>query len=179
MHARGVHLLLQAAQHSPEVQYHFLYRQWHTGYTSLDATQQAIRTHGLTHVRLTNAALENMPAVYNQHHFTVIPFTTADGGKECPNSLVEGLACGLPVLITSVSPFAYFVDAQQCGVVFEPTPAGLVAAVEQGMRQYATLSANALGAAHTYFSEEVFLHRMAQAYDDVLAHARWRKARHA
>jgi glycosyltransferase involved in cell wall biosynthesis len=168
MHARGVHLLLQAAQHSPEIQYHFLYRQWNTGYTSLAATQQAISAHGLRHVQLTNTVVANMPALYNAHHFTVIPYTTSAGGKECPNSLVEGLACGLPVLITSVSPFAYFVDEQQCGIVFEPTPACLVAAVEKGMSRYAELSANAVRAARAYFSQTVLFQRFAKIYQEVV-----------
>ena len=142
MEGRGVYLLLQAAKESPDIRYHLLYRTWQHGYTSLAATAKWLETEHLPNVMLTNSVISNMPCTYSEHHFTVIPYTRHDGGKECPTSLVEGLACGVPVLISSVSPFAYFVAEHRCGMVFEPTPSSLVAAVETGAQQYADLSTN-------------------------------------
>jgi hypothetical protein len=78
------------------------------------------------------------------------------------------LACGVPALISSVAPFAYFVERHQCGVVFEPTPRGLVAAVEDGMRRFTDLSASAVRTAHSFFSETLFVQKMAHMYREIL-----------
>ncbi len=167
MEKRGVNLLLRAAQDSPDVRYRLLFRPWRTGYTSLEPTRQCIETHALVNVQLTNSAVSNMPEVFRQSHFLVIPYTTPDGGKECPNSLVEGLVCGLPALISSAAPFAYFVEQHKCGVLFDPNPKGLIAAVEEGVRRYGELSNNALESSRALFSQDRVLHQMAHVYRNV------------
>jgi glycosyltransferase involved in cell wall biosynthesis len=167
MEGRGVYLVLQAAKENQDIQYRLLYRKWKRGYTSFAATAKCIADEGLSNITLTNSIVDNMVHTYNQHHFTVIPYTQSDGGKECPLSLVEGLACGLPALISSVSPFAYFVAEHKCGVVFEPTSSCLVEAVETGMRQYAKLSVNAIATAQRYFSEVSMVQQIARVYQDI------------
>jgi glycosyltransferase involved in cell wall biosynthesis len=168
MDARGVNLLLMAAKTSPDIHYRLLYRRWKNGYTSLQSTENLIAGCRLENVTLTNNIIHDMPSIYNEHHFTVIPYTRSDGGKECPNSLVEGLSCGLPALITSVSPFAYFVEEHECGVVFDPTPSRLITAVELGMKRYRELSNNAIRTANTYFSQDKLLARVDRIYREIL-----------
>jgi glycosyltransferase involved in cell wall biosynthesis len=106
-----------------------------------------------------------MPGLYRDHHFTIIPYACSNGGKECPNSLVESLACGRPVLISSISPFAYFIEENQCGIVFDPTPASLIVAIEKGMKNYRNLSSRAAVIANKYFSQEKLLQRMSEIYE--------------
>jgi len=77
-----------------------------------------------------------MSKIYIEHHFTVIPYTTSGGGKECPKSLVESLACGIPALITDVSTFAYFIRENLCGIVFSAEPHALVQAIKDGWEIY-------------------------------------------
>jgi L-malate glycosyltransferase len=169
MQNRGVYLLLEAAQMNPQVHYHLLYREWSSGYTSLAATAKWLETRDLENVTLTNSTVANMHCLYSNYDFTIIPYTEAKGGKECPTSVVEGLACGLPALISSYAPFAQFVAQHKCGVVFDPTPSSLVAAVEKGMRQYPELSANAVNVSHHYFSLDQLLRKMTQLYREVLS----------
>jgi glycosyltransferase involved in cell wall biosynthesis len=109
-----------------------------------------------------------MSTLYRQHHFTVIPFTTPDGGKECPNSLLEGLACGVPVLISSVAPFAGFVARHDCGEVFDPTPEGFKAALDRGMSRWQLLSANARSTASANLSQDRALARYGEIYAECL-----------
>jgi glycosyltransferase involved in cell wall biosynthesis len=168
MTRRGVYLLLDAAKLSPDVQFHLLYREWNSGYTSLAATKRWLELTRLDNVTLTNSVVADMSSLYCDYNFTVIPYTTSDGGKECPTSAVEGLACGLPALISSQAPFAEFVVEHNCGIVFDPTPSSLVAAVEAGMRQYGKLSTNAVKVAHKHFSLQRSLQRIAQLYRDIL-----------
>jgi hypothetical protein len=72
-------------------------------------------------------------------HFTLVPYTRADGGKECPTSVVEGFVRGLPTLIFPVAPFTEFVAQNKGGVAFDPTPDGLVSALEFGILRYRRL----------------------------------------
>jgi glycosyltransferase involved in cell wall biosynthesis len=168
LEGRGVPLLLTAAQATPEVHYHLLYRRWRTGYTSLHTTQKLIARQELRNVTVTDSIVADMPAVYNQHHFTIVPYTRPDGGKECPNSLIEGLACGLPALVSSACRIADFVERQRCGVVFDPTPLGLVNAIARGTLDYRDLSKQATITAHEFFSQETFRIKMAKIYDAIV-----------
>ena len=168
MQNRGVYLLLEAARMSDDVQYHLLYRKWASGYTSLAATEGWLNKHCLRNVTLTNYAVQDMHRLYQQYDFTVIPYTTPDGGKECPTSALEGLACGLPTLISSVVPFADFVDEHECGVVFDSTPCGLVRAIEAGVRRYRELAVNAATVARRYFALRTSLKRMEHLYTEIL-----------
>jgi glycosyltransferase involved in cell wall biosynthesis len=164
--SRGVLLLLESAKLEPKINFHLLYRQWQSGYTSLAPTVNLLKSGSMPNVFLTNKNVPDMLAVYREHDFTVVPYTTLDGGKECPTSSVEGLACGIPALISTKAPFAEFIAEHKCGVVFDPTPQGLVTAVETGMAQYGELSANAVRVAAEYFSLDKYLNRMTLVYKE-------------
>jgi glycosyltransferase involved in cell wall biosynthesis len=168
MKSRGVLLLLEAAKLRSEIKFRFLYRQWKSGYTSLAATIRLLKSNAPKNVTLTSNNVTDMSSVYRDHDFTVIPYTIPEGGKECPTSSVEGLACGVPAIISSKAAFAEFVADHKCGVVFDPTPDNLVAAIETGVRQYGALSANAARVARKYFSLENLLKRMTQLYSEVI-----------
>jgi glycosyltransferase involved in cell wall biosynthesis len=169
MTGRGVDLVLEAAKANPDIHYRLLYRPWKSGYTSLRPTRELISSYALANVMLTNSIIQDMASIYNSHHFTLIPYTQPDGGKECPNSLIESLSCGIPVVISSISRFAYFIDEHKCGVVFKPMPHDLVTAIEAGMAQYEELSRNAVITAHQYFSKELYINRMKNIYQKILS----------
>jgi glycosyltransferase involved in cell wall biosynthesis len=168
MKERGVYLLLDAAVSDPSFKYEFLYRDWRNGYTSLPVTRNAIAERKLGNVQLTSTVQTDMHRVYTQHAFTVVPFTSKAGGKECPNSAVESLACGVPVLVSSACPFSTFVEEQGCGVVFEPTPAGLVNAASEGLARWRELSRRARAAAEEYFDARKTLESYESIYRSAL-----------
>ncbi|HMB71113.1 MAG TPA: glycosyltransferase [bacterium] len=163
LEARGVPLLIDAARQAPEMSVRLLYRQWRSGYTSLAPTEEAVR--GLANVELVRESVKDMAGEYPGHHFTVIPYTTPDGGKECPNSLLEGMACGVPALVSDAAPFAEYVRQHGCGEVFEPTPAGLAVAVERGLARWDERSRAARTAAERDFDRRVTLRRYEEVYD--------------
>jgi glycosyltransferase involved in cell wall biosynthesis len=168
MEGRGVGLILETARRYSGVNFRLLYRKWRTGHTSYNPTREWIERHGLRNVVLTNSAEQDMAAVYRKHHFTIIPYTTPEGGKECPNSMVEGLACGVPVLLSSVSPFTRFVNDNRCGIVFDPSPESLSQAIQAGMGCYEELSKNAVETANRYFSAESVYQKMEAIYGELL-----------
>jgi len=165
---RGVPLLLDCAEAAAHADFSLCYRRWASGYTSLGPTKAMMDDRNLANVNLTDSVVADMGALYRRHHFTVIPFTTPDGGKECPNSLLEGLACGVPVLISSVAPFAEFVQRHDCGEVFDPEPRSFRAALDRGAQRWHTLSAQARTCAEHYFSAKRALGRYGEIYAQCL-----------
>jgi glycosyltransferase involved in cell wall biosynthesis len=152
--ARGINLLIDTAKLLPETSFHLIFRKWATNYTSLNATRSLLHKKKLKNVQLLDVVINDMSKIYIEHHFTIIPYTTREGGKECPNSLVESLACGIPVLISDVSPFAYFIRENHCGIVFSAEPHALVKAINDGWKIYNELKKKARSVAKEYFSQK-------------------------
>ena len=148
---RGVFVLLDAAMQARRASFRLLYRRWNGAYTSLEPTRQAVLARGISNVEVVDAVVDDISAEYQRSDFTVIPFTQRTGGKECPNSAIESLACGVPVLISRECPFARFVEEHSCGVAFDPSPEGLVAAVEEGLSRWSDLSIAARRVAEEHF----------------------------
>ncbi len=164
---RGVRLLLRtAALDKQRLRLRFLYRPWRTGYTSLDATRQAIRDLQLENVELTNSAVDAMHDLYPGHDFTVIPYTAPGGGKECPASALESLACGVPVLVSSMCRFSKFIEENRCGAVFEPSPESLLHAVRDASSRHAELSRNARRAAEAHLDVRALLKGYERLYQE-------------
>ena len=167
MPSRGVDLLLETARRDPNLSMQLLYRPWDGAYTSLDETVRRIEELELRNVELTNEVVPDMAALYGAFDFTVIPFTTPDGGKECPNSALESLAAGVPVLCSRACPFATFLENEGAGIAFDPHPQGLIEAVEAGLRAWPELSVAARRAADRHLSQERLLESYTRLYDEV------------
>jgi glycosyltransferase involved in cell wall biosynthesis len=167
MEARGVHLLLETAQMYPDLRLRFLYRTWRSGYTSLEATRKVILDKDIQNVDLTDGIVEDMADVYRRNDFSVIPFLTSDGGKECPNSALESLACGVPVLVSRACPLSRFVEENGCGVLFDPNPGSLRDAVSRGLAEWAQLSHAARRTAEKHLEPGRLFEFYAKLYEEV------------
>lgn len=165
--ARGVCFLLEVAKKYSAIDFSLVCRPWSRGNTAERAVVQRIRDEGLQHVALLQGVQKDMQSIYQEHDFTVIPYTSVDGGKECPRSLVESLACGVPALISEVAPFAPFVREHDCGCVFEGTPEGFANALEAALSAYETISGNASRIAREFFDLSGTLREYGRIYDEV------------
>jgi len=165
---RGVYLLLEAARACPEIQFSLLFRKWRTGYTSMKAVEDNLAANPASNITLTNEAVQNMAEMFQRHHFTIIPFTSPAGGKECPNSMVESMACGIPALVSTCAPIAKFVDQTSSGVCFDPNVPSLLRAIDEGMSRWDSLSSNARKVAEKYFSLDAVLNSYAALYDSAI-----------
>jgi glycosyltransferase involved in cell wall biosynthesis len=163
LEARGVDFIIDKARLHPELTFHLLGRKWDGGYTSLNIAKALINKNNLKNVITTNSIVADMSQIYKAHHFTIIPYTQSDGGKECPNSLIESLACGVPILISNISPFAYFVQENKCGAVFSFNENDFIFAIEECLENYELLRKNARNAAVNYFDQQ----KVFQFYDDL------------
>ncbi len=95
-----------------------------------------------------------MGELYRRHHCTVIPYMTADAGKECPRGLIESMTCGVAILISDAAPFSSFAAKHNCGCVYKRNVEGFALALEAGLRSYLQIGKNAEECAHTYFDRE-------------------------
>jgi len=161
---RGVYLLLEAARACPEIQFHMLFRKWRNGHTSIKAVQDNLAMNPAPNIIITNEAVKNMAEMFQRHHFTIVPFTSPVGGKECPNSMIESLACGIPVLVSTCVPMAEFVEQTSSGVCFDPNVPSLLRAIDEGMSRWDSLSCNARKAAEKHFSLDAMLNAYADLY---------------
>jgi glycosyltransferase involved in cell wall biosynthesis len=110
---RGISLLVDVARQLPDVDVVLLWRRW----GDVKAAQSAVNALNPTpnlHFRLEDAP--DMQQVYQAVHATICCFE-AGFGKSCPTSVVEGLACGRPTILSDTVAMASLVAAEQAGVV--------------------------------------------------------------
>jgi len=164
---RGVDLLLEAARRFPQVDFCVVTRPWNSGGAAQRLLVEKVRDHGLGNVQVLNGLQERMEELYRRYDFTVIPYTTVDGGKECPRSLIEALACGVPILISEVAPFASFVAVHDCGRVFPCSPEGLISTLEDALSSYHVISENAVRVSREIFDLRHTLRQYGAIYDEL------------
>lgn len=115
---RGVWFQLEVAAALPAVEIFALTWPWRSGESAATAVRARLREARIGNVQLLDGAGTDMPALHASMDFTVIPYISATGGKECPRSLIESMACGVPVLISGCAPFSQFIEASGCGAAF-------------------------------------------------------------
>jgi len=160
---RGIELLLQAALASKDVEFLFLWRR-HASKMIRE------RTKGLPNVKVLDRIRHDMNGVFANVHATVAPYlpSLTPNTKPAPNSLIESLAAGKPVLASTSVGIAPLIEQEACRVVFEPTVEGLCAAVDELRSNYDTYQGNSRPVCERFFSREKFLQEYQQLYDEVL-----------
>lgn len=166
LESRGVNLLLEAASQMPEVDFLVPWRPWATGRRFADEC----RRRAPPNVHISLELVPDMRRLFHSVDATIAPFLDRDWMKLCPTSLVESLACGRPVLVSSIVGISDLVGEDQCGAVFEPTVSGLCDGVRLLRARYETFAANARATAERHFDQvECFQHHE-HLYQEVLVH---------
>ena len=87
----------------------------------------------------------DISGILSRCHAAVVLSATSDQVKSYPNSLMEALAAGRPVLVSRSNPMSYYVEDNGCGKVIEELCLEeLVAAIGEIMDEYSTLTRAAL-----------------------------------
>jgi glycosyltransferase involved in cell wall biosynthesis len=117
---------------------------------------------------MSTALQPEMTQLFQATDATVAPFLRAADTKVCPTSLIESLACGRPLLVSTKVGIADLVQEEACGEVFEPSVDGLCHAIDAlraGFRQHAD---NARASAERHFDLRWCLRQHEQLYAEVL-----------
>jgi glycosyltransferase involved in cell wall biosynthesis len=156
--ARGVDALLDAAALRPAYRFVLLWRPWGDSHAFL---KEALGRRGLENVEIVHERLPRMEEMYARVHVTVAPFRSASATKSVPNSLIESMACGRPVVATTAVSFAKDAEWASAGRCVEPNGEAIAAGLDEIQRQWNMTSRNARQFAMEHFdqSRHIELHR--------------------
>ncbi len=165
--ARGIPLMIEAARRCPDVDFVSQWRRWGDAH----ATNRALALlQPPSNFRVEHRDLSNMAEAYNSSHATVCLFDRGFG-KSCPNSVIEGLACGRPALVSEGCGIAGLVDRQGAGLAVGRDPAEVALAIERLRRDYDRFAVRARSLAEEHFDLRRFVLTYRELYDNVAAPA--------
>lgn len=160
---RGIYLLLDVDSYLTDEKVKLL---WRGGEFSL--FMKKIKDQTFKHITIENKIYADMNQQYAPAHCTIIPYIQFDEYlKLIPTSVIESLAAGKPVLVSSKTGVADIIRTNACGIVFEPTTAGLLGAIAQLRKDYRKYQKNCRKTAEKYFSPEQFLQKHTQVYAEI------------
>jgi glycosyltransferase involved in cell wall biosynthesis len=160
--ARGIPLLIEIARRHPDVELILLWRRWGDARAARRALQALAPPHNL---RIEDEVADVVTA-YRNVHATICCYE-ADFGKSCPNSIVESLACGRPVIVTDTCGIAHLIDDHSAGVAVPRTIEAIGAAIGQLRAGYPSWSQRARTLAERHFGIEPFVQTYGNLYAEL------------
>jgi glycosyltransferase involved in cell wall biosynthesis len=146
---KGLDLLLDLAAVEPDLELTVLWRPFGRG---SDQARAVVERRALSNVRIISGKLPDIERYFRSSHFVAAPFRTV--GKPCPNSILEALACGRPVLLSDFVDIGELIEEHQAGIRFTPTLDDLRRAYRRMCEQYSLLQPNARQCAEQHFDLE-------------------------
>ena len=162
--ARGVPAILDAAALRPHMRFRLLWRPWGD---SQHPVRRWIEDRELHNVELVVGCASDMVSEYGHAHVTVAPFTDGERSKPAPNSLIESLACGRPVLLSDVVGLADMIEEGGAGVVSPTTGDALATGLDRLRTDWDVYSARARQLAERWFDVRLFCDSYARLYSEL------------
>lgn len=166
---RGIPVLVEAAKLCPEVEFVLLWRQWGDR-SAADRGLQALAPP--SNVTLVTRDVTDMPAMFNSVHAVVCCYA-AGFGKTAPNSVVEGLGCGRPALVSEECGIGHLIDERGAGLAVRRDPEALAAGVLALQKDIQRFSSAARLLAEQVFDLRDFRRHYATLHEE-LSHRRSR-----
>lgn len=160
--ARGVPLLLDLAAYRPEIWFRLVWRPWGD---SLPVLRRWIQQRGLTNVEVIVGRFDEMAPHYHAAHVTFLPFADPRRCKPAPNSLIEGLACARPAIMTDHVGLATVVAEAGAGICCDVDVGEFSDAVDRLRTDWNNASRRARRLAEHRFGVEDFVTAYGQIYE--------------
>lgn len=164
LEGRGAHLILEAAQLRPKMRFALCWRPWGD---ALPRMRTMIEHAKVNNVELTVGKVTDMSSVYRGGHVTVFCMTDPRVSKPAPNSVIEALACGRPVVVTPVVGVAELIEQSGAGQVVAPTGEALAEALDVLQANWTEHARQARATAEQHFDQRHFISAYARIYDEV------------
>jgi glycosyltransferase involved in cell wall biosynthesis len=163
--ARGIPLLVELARRVTDVEVVIPWRTWD------DRAETAAALRALdppANFRVLRRDVADMYEIYRQSHATVICYRQGFG-KSAPQSILEGLACGRPALVSTTCGIARLVADRGAGVAVSRDIESLVSGVAVLRDNLPALAAGARSLAEQCFGLERCCRTYEELYDQLAA----------
>lgn len=165
LNARGLPAILDAAALRPNLRFRLLWRPWGD---TLPILREQIQQRELGNIDLVVGKVADMSVEYARSHVTVAPFTDMSRCKPMPNSLIESLASGRPVVCSPCVGLASFVREASAGQVCSPNGAALAESLDAVQANWLDLSKQSRALAEQHFSQDKFLQSYQTIYEELV-----------
>jgi glycosyltransferase involved in cell wall biosynthesis len=165
LEGRGVPLLLEAAALRPNIRFRLLWRPWGD---SLATVRRWLEERNLDNVEIILGRFGDMASQYRLAHVTVAPFTRIEQCKPMPNSLLESLSCGRPVLVTPEVGLAEMTEGGRAGLTVSACGADLAEGIDRIKEDWDEFSENARRLAERWFCHRRFLDSYDRLYGELV-----------
>ncbi|MEO5588387.1 MAG: glycosyltransferase [Gemmatimonadaceae bacterium] len=161
--ARGIPLLVETARRCPDVEFVLPWRQW----GDADAATCALALlQPPPNFRVDPQDVVDMSEVYRSSHATICLFSPGFG-KPCPNSVIEGLASGRPVVLSHACGISSLVGRHGAGLSVSSDSRAVAAAINRLRDDYDRFSERARLLAEMRFDLRLFLKTYRDLYAEV------------
>lgn len=163
--ARGITLIIKAAKKLPHINFTLVWRKKGGTFDYVKKLTHNIPNFTLIPGPLPPAAIIRL---FNHHHLTIAPFVGSSKNKPCPNSIIESLAFGKPVLVTKAVGISDLIRKEKCGLVINPLLPELVKALLRLRKNYSSFQKNTHSCAQKYFDKKKSLNKYKRLYHSFL-----------
>jgi len=159
---RGLEVLIEAAKRLKECKFIFL---WRGMYAS--KLKKMIADTGAGNIKVVNKIIPDIVDIQKIIHCTILCPLTNDECKPCPNSILESLSCGRPVLVSDKVGISNIIEKEGCGVVAQPSPSSIEEGINTIRIGYECYKTKAVSVAKKYFAQERFIKAYEKLYEKV------------
>lgn len=163
--ARGIDLIIKTAKKMPNIQFILVWREEKTTFNAIKKLTRSLNNITVIKGVLSESSIHKL---YDECHITIAPFVGFEKNKPCPNSIVESLAHGKPVLITKDVMISDIISKEKCGAVINPTYVEMIDAINILQKKYNFFQKKAQKCARKYFSRNVMLAKYLELYNDLI-----------
>lgn len=167
LEARGIPEILDAARIRPDIRFRLLWRPWGN---SEERVRRLVAERRLHNVEIALGCFHNMPGEYNNAHVTLAPFSNSCRSKATPNSVMESMACGRPVLVTPLVGLSELIREARAGVVRAASGEAIAEGLDRLAADWAAYSRAAHQLAKELFGADRFLSGYRRLYSEVLGY---------
>ena len=160
---RGVYLLIETAKQLPNTQFILLWR--HSAHQDII---NLLKKENIQNITVTNEIIQNMNNYYAKAHCTIIPYTIQDDFlKLIPNSAIESLAAGKPILTSTKTEISEIITAEHSGISFEPTTQSLIKSIQELQQKYTLYQKKCTSIAQKYFDQKKYIEEYTKIYQEI------------